>query len=562
MKQVTGCRYCHQELSYDEPREPFLLQLACPQCAYVNVVEKSTMLLPLEGHTKDSSAFHSSNTTDDPQKIEARLKTIANELLQLVVERIGVEYTSAQNALISLMSRRESILQDRIQNFDRFDISPGPRMFNRVVELLFATLSLTAAEEFCSKPSRSTDGVARFLKWFQPLAEEVVTIASFTSQLRRKELKAILSGNVLTFTKTNRHAQSVECYANKQAKEKHLPKKDEGFEIYALRCQQLALGFSATDLYDLAENDFHRLRKDAHFETIRGVTFIDVEASNSSMSRMLGLCSLTSERLKIFRAPFFFDTGGRVSTQVTAETAILNGIAYNWSYYYPFFSFCKFGDLSLKLATTRGILVAFFSNLESQKNSVVDRLLRSARENKNEQVRKEVERIVIDASKALEEQACGMARACGWSAAHGPNSLPCGDIDGLFARLNGTAVTLVVAEVKSADLVGHRPDTYDTQSELVEKAVNQLAKKAKWVADNWNRGFAKNTFGDAIGSATKGTLLKILITRERQPLELVADVECIAIDELRGFLKNLQPGVPNWFRDARRSSILDFELVV
>jgi len=561
MKQTTVCRYCEQEFSFNELINTSRLELVCAQCDYVNVVDNLAIPpIPVPHQATTSLSLNPGSRTDDPQTITALLRGMASQILREAVERIRGEYPTAQNALISLMARRERLLQEKIQNFYRSGVRYD-RMFNRVVDLLFTILSLTGANGYCGRPSRDTEGVARFLSWFVPLAEEAVTMATFAGQVRRGELEAVLDSGTLRITKTERHRQAIEWQINRLRKEARSAHNGKGFDMHALRAQQLALGFDATGLFDLTKDECRALRAHAQIETLRGVTLIDIPRSNQLIFKMLDLCSLTSERLKTFRAPFFFDTGKAVPEPLSEEASILEAIAHNWSYYYPFFSFSRPQDSVLSIATTPGVLVGFFSNLHSQTNSVIDHFVRNANEKKDEKLRDKLNRIGADISNALEEEACAIARASGWSAAQGPNSLPCGDIPALFAKVNVDEILLVLAEMKGADFTVHRPDTYEVQSSVVDKAAKQLRAKAAWVANNWNRGFAKNMFGDRIGGITKGKIVKVLITRERQPLTFIRDAECLVVDELPRFLRSFHQGIPTWFSAARRLSTIDFGLV-
>lgn len=563
MRQERPCEYCAQNISFDEPANAFQLGLTCPRCGHANVVDCLTIPpIPIPRRATVSPArLDPIGRVDDPDAITALLRGLAGDLLREAVNRIRTEYFPAQNALISLMARRERLLQSRIQGFHRFDIAPEPRMFNRVVDLLFAILSLIGTDQYCIRPGRSTNGVAQFLSWFEPLALETVSMASLAAQLKRGEIEAVLEGETLTARKTERHTHAIQWKSGRVSKERRNLEEKAGFEMFALRAQRIALGFDASELFDLLKDDFCGLRADARIEKIRGVTLIQVEPSNSSLSTMLGLCSLTSERLKTFRAPFFFDTGKLASQALTAESAILQVVAHNWSYYYPFFSFSRPLSSALHLATTRGVLVVFFANLESQKNSVIDHLLRSAKEKGNERVCDELNDIKAKASSALEAHACAIGRASGWLTFKGPNSLPCGDIDALFAKVDGAEVLLILAEVKAADFAVHRPDVYEVQYALTEKAAKQLRTKAMWVAAHWNAGFAKNVVGDNVAAIKKGKIVKVLLTRETQPLEAAPDAECVAIDELPHFLKQFQHGIPDWFSAARQLSIVDFPIL-
>jgi hypothetical protein len=137
-------------------------------------------------------------------------------------------------------------------------------------------------------------------------------------------------------------------------------------------------------------------------------------------------------------------------------------------------------------------------------------------------------------------------------------SLPCGDIDALFARpLPGNRILIVVCEVKDWDLPWHRENAFEVEAQKTEKAFKQLRTKAAWLAQHWAGGFARATFPE-LAVYQSGTILKVLVTRNRSTLELASGAECVPLPTLQTFLNEICGGLGPWFEGARKASVVEF----
>jgi hypothetical protein len=116
---------------------------------------------------------------------------------------------------------------------------------------------------------------------------------------------------------------------------------------------------------------------------------------------------------------------------------------------------------------------------------------------------------------------------------------------------------IMLCEVKDVDLPAHREDSFESQARTVGKALKQLDSKARWVAQNWATGFGISLFPD-LASRQHGTIVKMLTTRERAPLEMMSSAECVPVPALKRFLWDVRLGLEPWFQETRGASIIRF----
>jgi Holliday junction resolvase-like predicted endonuclease len=557
---LTSCRNCGQALSFHQETESRLIELPCSRCGYIIVVEPTTVDLTVKPHdlTWISPTLR---PTEDSRIIGGYLHTIAGALLQTVVERVQVDLPVARRSLLSVLSRREQLIQKRILQLEQFDPSPEPRVFPTAANLLYGVLAHTGALSSDLMQNISSEGVASFLGWLQPITNEIVTIARAATSLRRGEIEGSFDGSKFTYQKTPRHTAMVESILNQKRRVSDAPQirsVDDVFSKEALEAESLVLGFNARDITDLAWNGFERLKARTVVQVKKGnVYFIRVPEKDDWLRNVILSCTLSLRRLRQFRSPFFFDLGVRVEPQMTGFDAILNSTSRNWSLYYPFSAMVESTGETQYVFTSRGIVAAFLANLEEQRNSLAEQLIIASKARGNSSLAVELAALVERSSRALEATACDVARSSGWMVTRTSASLPCGDIDNLLARRIKDELLIVVVEIKDVDMPGHRDDAYESQARIVAKALKQLDTKAKWVAMNWCKGFGAGLFPD-LRDCQHGTILKLLVTRNHTPFEPIHGAECMPLPTLNKYLSQLQHGLPTWLDKVRGSSILRF----
>jgi hypothetical protein len=383
---VNNVRYCGQELVFETKPEPFLIQIPCHRCRYVTVVEASTMRLTihqiyqdcLQGLTPPSLV-----PSDDGKTVVSYLRVIADTLLAPVIERIRIDLPIARSALVSVFSRRERLLQERISHVYDFNASLETRIFPKVALLLWSVLAQTGGLSPDVVRNFSSKGVTRFLGWFQPIADDITLLAETARSIRRGELKPRFDGSVFTFSKTPLHTAAVESTINSQlqrdtARPMHI---EEVFSFEELECQRLVLGFTARDITELFFNRLENLK--AHTEVVseRDIYWIRLPKNNPTLFKLLSLCTLTPEKLPKFRSPFFFDLGVPAEPAMSDRDALLNAVANNWSYYYPFCSMSETDGVPEYVATSHSLMVGFLANIETQKNTLAEQLVNASRRN-------------------------------------------------------------------------------------------------------------------------------------------------------------------------------------
>jgi hypothetical protein len=384
-KARITCRYCGQELCFQAGPEPFLIEVPCYRCRYVNVVLKDVIVLEPQGLYRrflPGLSPPSFDPTDDSRVIGGYLHTVAGALLDDVIERVRLELPTARSSLVSVFSRREQFLQERISTSHRFDPSIERRRFPRVAGLLWSVLAHTGGLSPDVVRNFNSKGVRHFLDWFIPAAEQIVAIADYARLIRRSEMRASFDGSQFLLTATDRHGAMVESIINDKkhyANRPQIKSLEEGFSDEAQKSQQLVLGFNALEIARLGLNDFEILRSQTDVAVERNVYWIRVPRGNQELCRLISSCTMTLSRLQEFRSPLFFDLGLRVNPPMNERDAILWAAANNWSAYYPFCSMAETKGDADYVATSRGVMVLFLENLESQKNSLTDQLITAAK---------------------------------------------------------------------------------------------------------------------------------------------------------------------------------------
>lgn len=558
------CRYCGLDLSFKTQPEPFLIQVACHRCRYINLVEQSRIELAVQDcyrRLPPSRKLPDFEPSQDSRTVHAYLHTIANALLDTLIERVHLDLPVVRSSLVPILSRREQIIRRRISGTDESDTSVEPKIFPNVCNLLWGVITEAGGLSSEAIRNSSSKGVAHFLAWFDEIAYGIVNIATTAKLMRRRELQPSFDGLRFTFTTTPRHTAMVECLANKKRSEEvaqQVVRVEEFYSREALEAQRLVLGFNSLDIVELASNGFANLRARTTVVQERGLYWIKVPQEDSELRRLILCCTQTLPRLREFYSPLFFDLGIRAEPPMSDREAILNAAARNWSFYYPFCSMSEVGGEAEYVCTSPGIMSHFLINLEMQRNALTERLISESKASSREAVAEELAMLVKRGSHRLERAACDIAHSSGWMASGTPSALPCGDIDAVAVRETSEGeVLVVVCEVKDADLPGHREDAYEHQGRTMAKAISQLDRKAKWVADNWLRGFGSSLF-PSLRSHQQGVIVKVLVTRNHSPLELNDGTECVPLPGLKRFFSELTNGLPPWFEGTRRASVLRF----
>lgn len=541
-----------------------MVRFPCDQCGWITVIE-TDFVSPIEldlvyRRLPPNIRRPDLDRTQDPKSISSHLRLIAGLLLDSIIERVQVDLPIARSALVSVMSRLENLFQQRISRSFDFDPDVESRFFPKIASLLWGVIAHSGGLSPSVVRNFRNKGVSRFLAWFEPIAFEIVTIATRATNIRRGELEPSFDGASFEFRKTARHAAVIESVINDKWLTRKVPliDVDQYFSTEALEAQRLVLGFDVQQMYRHTRNSFELLKTRTNVEIERNICWIRIPQQDEELRTMILAYTLTLSRLCRFRDPFYFDLGRCAEPPMTPLDAILNATAANWRAYYPFCSMLERDGEPEYVLTSDGLMAMFLSLIETQKYRITDQLIRLANDSRKPELAKRVRLLVKKGSDAAEDAVCAVARSTGWSASGTRPSLPCGDIDAIVARTTSEGEVLVVlCEVKDADLPGFTPDAHESQSRDISKALGQLNKKAAWLAENWPRGFGASVFRE-LGRYAHGVIIKALVIKHRLPLELVNGAECVPLHNLKDFLSRLRTGLPPWFEGTRRASVVRF----
>ena len=331
----------------------------------------------------------------------------------------------AQCALISLLSRRERLTQQRIASGALSVFDNTSKVIAKITELLYNTLSVHQMTSDDIIGRFQTTGVRQFIFDYEGLAEPIIKLADTATGIQKGELDATWDGYDLHISTTSRHAAMVEWFAQRNLRSQASSGGAEAvdprklFSPEALRAQQIAFGFDAADLFEFC-NGGHFSSKG--FDSLR---FLDPPRLDQRSQYLVRHLILNPSRLRTFYAPFFFDLGSRRRSPVDDFQVVINATARNWSYYYPFIGLGADSESPSHLVSSRGVLAMFFVALHTHKNSISTSLEAACRDEGRKEDAAEVSALIKVASLALEKEVCDIGAACGWLAATSESKRQC-----------------------------------------------------------------------------------------------------------------------------------------
>ncbi len=559
MTEQSNCRYCGKEIAFEKSADTFQIIKQCPQCGYFNVFEAFTWITDLSRLKQrwNIDCEFPADTAGSPELERALLRLVSamcGRALEIVRDQLPV----AGAAVISLMARREKLIQQEIASLREVRANLDQKIIRKAVPLLYALVTLSGGPQAIGNNMEKTRDVAKFLSWFEEFSSEVILIADSALKLRRGELVGSIQGQQLKLFKTPRHSLDLEWIIAKKEREARKAGEPAGFSPQLLQAEEEVLGFSGMDMFQLFKDGFGSASEGA-VRTVRDVRIYELTELTKKQRALFAHCTLGLDRMRAFRYPFFFDTGDAWTRKVDDARLLMNSLTFNWSAYYPFLDISSAPDRLERVATTRGVIVQFLANLESQRGCTMEQLAQQAKDRGLDAAHKSVKALIREASEELESHAAATARARGWKTAKGPHELPCGEIDGVYMfRTTEGKVVVVVAEAKAADFTIHRKNTFEMQDRLVEKACDQLCHKAEWVARHWATDACRRLFNEAGNNEHTG-FVKLLVTRDVPPLDVVERAEAVSANDLGSFLARFERGIPQWFLESRPKAVVSPE---
>jgi len=544
------CHSCSAEIEIEQPAsEKFQLSIVCSNCHYVNILERYEFEINLQ---KMSTTYELGIQFDDSQDSKTcalALKAAASALAEKIAHQVRVNLPAARNALPIALGFREAALDNKLLaniTGSAPGLTPENTQFDtRAFEVLYGILSICGGPAVQSFRESDQREAYEFLQRIGRLVGDLVGCALQASQMRRRLLSAHLVGGVLVSSKTERHARAVEWYQNRKALEKRaaLPKPNPYLMVSpeSAQAQRKLMGFDTNDVLKLTEKDFARLKGIVKVDEAEYVRILDLKDVPSSIRRMISYMTLTPNRLRRFRAPFFFDLGMERKQPLDDINLVIESVAFNWLYYYPFTAMTLESSGAPRLvATSRPAMVAFMTNLMESKASLLAHMVDAA--NDRGDLGADLAALADRAHRRLEKEIRHVALNTGWFACHidrfRNERLSCGDIDALLAKpISPDSCIVLLCEAKDIDIAFFRDGGWEECEKKVKGAVKQLNQKANWLTKRWSPEFAQEVFGSQFHVET--IIVRTLITRNYIPIDFLNGATGIPFFALPMVLKEI-----------------------
>lgn len=569
------CRTCHERdvvlaTGIQDPNS-FHLVRRCARCGYLNVVERSTITLPLEQSVRslpdESQADVLRSVFADHSAVSLRpaLPAFITELDRLITRNpIG-----AQAALILAMQERERALapalEDGVGTADpAADLHA--KVVSRVTDVLYLLLHCRAQARLVDDPAVVHDRGRPFLREFFAFASDAVGIALHATGVEAGLWTLAVRDGAVVTEKTDMHSRLTEWDLNRREFERVFgsmgtePSVDEAFTRETLGAQKLVLGFDSSNLIELCQGNFDLLRSAGALKEIHEVVrAIDITHLTEPHHRVLDSMALTLPRARRFFKPFYFDLGSDRIEPVADLEALVDVLGANWGNYYPFYRLE--GDRTgAWMVTTKTPLLISLANLATFRNHLFRKLVESgAAGDLSRETRQKLAQLDKGLSKRLEDAAGDAARRAGWGVRlrlkkWRGQKLPCGEIDLLAGKRIGDVAVVVLAEIKDFDLtVTTRRDLAHLQ-ERIQEAFSQLAVRVKWVANAWTEGLGKELLPDV--GALAGELLPIVLTARYMPPFLFDRFLTVPFSGFAEFLERLSTEAFSTYRAVAGRTIV------
>jgi len=545
------CRSCSGEIDFEVPTsEAYQFSVVCSKCSYVNVVERYEFRIDLQKMCAAYELHIPLEDSIDSKLCALTLKKIASALAARIADQVRVALPIARSALPIALGFRESMLDDkvvaRISGSESGLVPPNTQFDTKAFEVLYGMLGIHGGLDVQAVRTAYAREARDFLKLVGPMIGDFVGCALQATQMRRGLLAAQLISGVLVSAKTLRHTWTVEWYQNrKELFKRAAPPLLDAYQMVSpesTRAQRKLLGFDTNDVLELAEKDFARLRRSATVHEDEYLRFIDLNRVPSRDRRIVSYLTLTPDRLRRFRVPYFFDLGAERDQPLDDLDVVIESVAFNWLYYYPFTAMTLESGTPGLVATGRPAFVGFLTNLLESKAGLLARIVDAARDRGN--LGPDLAALADRAHRRLEKDIRDEALRNGWFATHvdryRSERLPCGDMDALVAKLiPPDTCILLLCEAKDIDMAFFRDGGWEECERKVKGAIRQLEQKAKWLAKNWSSQFAQEVFGSHFAQPANAIVVRTLVTRDCIPVDFLNGVTGIPFFALSMALKEI-----------------------
>jgi hypothetical protein len=342
-------------------------------------------------------------------------------------------------------------------------------------------------------PQEQSGETGVFISKCSFIASDIGPVTSAYENLRSGLVEGELRNGILLLRKTSLHTRMAEWhYAKSQIDAREGARgwrfRDGLFNHASARAQEWLLGFSGKDVASLLDGGRHGPLRHLESAHTGAVYLLRARSCPEITRRLFESISLTSDRVRTFRAPFYWDLGDR--DDVAQPEPLARRLSErNWLNYYPVVPCVHNQEKYFQVSAE--LLALFATHLDTFKNRLLERM-RDRMLTENHPFLKEVDLLRAEANRSFERAVADAFVELGFSVRTnmsnaGQHELKGGEIDLLAARRTARGTQVVLAEVKDFDLKMHRPaEGLAMLTRKVRDADKQIDRKTADVRRLWS----------------------------------------------------------------------------
>jgi hypothetical protein len=562
------CRTCHHNALVDIAgiRDPQNWQVMhrCPQCGYVNVLERSRLILPVQESLEVLPKAEQHGIREALNQLYANptpasLRTLLRKYVAHLDELVAEDPAAGAVALLLSMRERENSFTPVLDNgLGMSDPSADlhAKVVTRATDLLYVLLARNNAPVSIEEQAQNDSGLT-FLARFSSVASDAAAIALQTNAIEAGLWNITVQDRLVITEKTELHSRLAEWDLNRREFHRVLGRATSAqtpvdllFTQETLTAERLILGYDSTEILELAEHGFGSLRDQGALHDLAAgrLWVIDPDRLDECQRRLLHAITLNLDRVRRFATPFYFDLGATRASSSDDDLAAVGAVlTANWANYYPIY---EVSDHSQKrwLLTSKMPLLLCLGNMATFRNRLFGRTIEAV-DHADRGTKAAIRRLQEQHKTRLENVARDVCRARGWdtlvrlkNGLRG-QALPCGEIDLLLARRVGEANVLVLlAEVKDFDVnVVSSGRIIEGLREKLGLAFRQLDIRAEWARREWKAWLRPHLLRQQ-DLPYAAYLLPLVITADYMPPFMFDRYVGVPVAGLSMFLAGLEEG--------------------
>ena len=520
---IRHCRRCDTVLTsgQNDPHPSFQI-VRCARCQYRNIHACREMVLPFTSSLENLGLRDHAATILANARAAGDARPAIAEGLQLLLARVKELVDANQEEIAggfwAMVDRTDQIF--RIRGDERLGQDTARSASAKASAIVFELLARHGIPEI--ENGRQSTGVLETQIW--PLVTDASIFGYHSRSLMRGEWTACVNGDSIALTPTNLYLDLSEARINRFHDEDdgRLPRPD----LDALFDEALtaARGYSWQQLMALMENMITSVKRYLPPDAPVTVMWPMQERLNELERRILDDLTLTTERVRRFSEPFYFDYGDE-SPAGDAETSVRLAV-HAWSSYYPAFTVRRKGRVHYLLSLQLTDIA--LTNIQAFKSRLLERFFEQARATARLAPSPEARRtaralnaIRQRVNRLAESRVAAALERDGWTVLPSQVIADPGDatrteeIDLLAARRIDGRLVMLVGEVKDFDTGVHRVTAARNFAIRIEGVVEQLQRKSAFVTGFWQRILERLKDTD---DGSPVDLLAVLIQTEPLPL--------------------------------------------